>query len=441
MKLRTTHLCIAVAFVPTLAMAQAAQPAGRRADPKCATDNGGITLPQGFCASIFADSLAGPRHLTVAPNGDVFVSLQGSRRNDTPQPGGVMVLRDRDGDGVADERKQFGNFGSSEVALFDGYVYAENRSGVLRFKFPAGGMEPTAGPDTVIKGLPGTGSHPLKTFVIASNGSMYVNHGTASNACQQSDRAAGSPGMDPCPELEIRAGIWRFDARKLNQVQSDGEHFARGIRNAVAITLNPADGALYVMQHGRDQLSGNWPKYFTDSTSAEIPAEEMFRVERGNDFGWPYCYFDPIQKKKLLAPEYGGDSKEVGRCASMKSNVAFYPGHWAPNGLLFYTGSSFPAKYRSGVFIAFHGSWNRAPLPQAGFKVVYQPMRNGRGAGDYEIFADGFAKNLTAQRVGGPAAAGGQQRTPVGLAQGPDGALYITDDLGGRVWKVVYTGK
>jgi glucose/arabinose dehydrogenase len=123
----------------------------------------------------------------------------------------------------------------------------------------------------------------------------------------------------------------------------------------------------------------------------------------------------------------------VGRCASKKGNVAYFPAHWAPNALLFYTGPLFPAQYRQGAFIAFHGSWNRAPLPQAGYKVVFQPMRDGRASGAFEIFADGFAPNLGVQRTTRTAG----NRRPTGLAQGPDGALYIADDAGGRIWKVV----
>jgi glucose/arabinose dehydrogenase len=347
-----------------------------------------------------------------------------------------MALRDRNGDGVADERNHFaeGNR-ASEVALFDGYIYTENGGDILRYRLPNGALAPTGEAEVVVKGLP-RGGHGAKTFTIDKDGSLYVNVGSATNDCQRDDRKLESPGIDPCTELETRAGIWRFDARKLNQTQAEGEHFARGIRNSVAITINPHDGDLYVMQHGRDQLGGagaNWPKLYNNEEGAELPAEEMFHVQRGDDFGWPYCYFDPQQQKKVLAPEYGGDGRQVGRCASKKGDVAFFPAHWAPNALLFYTGQLFPAKYREGAFIAFHGSWNRAPLPQAGYNVVFQPMRNGRAAGAYEVFADGFAPNLTVQRS---TPRSGNHR-PTGLAQGPDGALYISDDAGGRIWKVV----
>lgn len=389
--------------------------------PHCDTGNAGITLPRGFCATLFADSVPGARHLVVAPNGDVFVSAQG-------RSGGIFALRDTDGDGHADTRVKFASgFNSSEVALFDGHLYAETTTGVLRFPIRAGSLEPAGAADTVISGLPAKG-HFNKTFTIAPDGSIYLNIGSRTNSCQKADRAEQSPGIEPCTELDTRAGIWKFDARKLHQTQRGAEHFARGIRNAVGITLRPNDGKLWTTQHGRDQLGGvggNWGKIFSQEYSAENPAEELLQVNRGDDFGWPYCFYSTEEHRLVLAPEYGGDGKKVGRCASKKEPVAVFPGHWAPNALLFYSGSMFPDRYRSGAFIAFHGSWNRAPLPQAGFKVVFQPLRGDRADGAYEIFADGFASS---------------RARPTGLAQGPDGALYIADDATGRVWKVVYSG-
>ena len=159
-------------------------------------------------------------------------------------------------------------------------------------------------------------------------------------------------------------------------------------------------------------------------------ADEMHRIVKGTDFGWPYTYYDGVRKQRLAAPEYGGDGKQVGECAQKLGPAAAYPGHWAPDDLMFYSGSQFPEKYRGGAFIAFHGSWNRAPEPQGGYNVVFQPFSGGKPSGDYEIFADGFAG---ADRQ--PASA---RHRPAGLAVGPDGALYIGDDSGGRVWKVVH---
>ena len=126
-------------------------------------------------------------------------------------------------------------------------------------------------------------------------------------------------------------------------------------------------------------------------------------------------------------------SKQVGRCAEKRGPAAVFPAHWAPNGLAFYHGAGFPDRYRGGAFIAFHGSWNRAPEPQEGYNVVFQPMRDGKPSGEFEVFADGFAG---ARKEPGLAA-----HRPSGLAVGSDGALYITDDQARTVWRVQYGGE
>ena len=130
-------------------------------------------------------------------------------------------------------------------------------------------------------------------------------------------------------------------------------------------------------------------------------------------------------------PEYGGDGgKAVGLCAKRASPVAAFPAHWAPNAIAVYKGAHFPSAYRNGIFIAFHGSWNRAPGPQQGFNVVFQPMHGGKPSGAYIVFADGFA--------GPEKAAGKANYRPSGLAMGPDGALYVGDDKQGRIWRITY---
>jgi glucose/arabinose dehydrogenase len=366
--------------------------------------------------------------MDVAPNGDVFAAIRTTRVDGRPVPGGVVVLRDTDNDGRADRRAKFGEFSASQVVLQGNQLWTETGSAILRYSWNPGQMTLT-GPDTIVSGLPGDRSHTAKTFVI-HRGQLYVNHGSATNACQEQDRVPGSKGIDPCPELATRAGIFRFDMNRRGQTMADAQRFATGIRNAVAMDVGPS-GALYVVQHGRDMLSNNWPAMFSDAKSAETPAEEFFRVSEGDDFGWPYCYFDPDLKKKVLAPEYGGDGTTVGRCEDKKGNIGYFPGHWAPNGLLFYTGNALPERYRNGAFIVFHGSWNRAPLPQQGFKVVFQPMRDGRASGDFEVIVDGFMSN------GQPTSLGGR---PMSLAQGPRGELYLSDDSRGRIWKITYQG-
>ena len=389
----------------------------------CDADNGGITLPQGFCALVVADSLGPARHFVVAPNGDLFVAI----RNTRDVKGGIIALRDTSGDGRMDVRDRFGENGGSGIALRGTDLFFGTDEAVLRYSISRGALRPTSAPDTVVGQLPTGRSHTAKTIALRGN-DLFVNIGSPSNACQVQDRRPQSPGQTPCPELDTRAGIWRFDATDKGQTQDDGERWATGIRNAVAITVHPSGGTLWAAQHGRDNLVQNWPAHFDTTESAELPAEELFQVGRGDDFGWPYCFYDGQAKKKVLAPEYGGDGQQVGRCANVKGPVAAMPGHWAPNGLVFYTATQFPARYRNGAFIAFHGSWNRAPRPQGGYNVVFVPFENGR-AGQYEVFATGFA--------GDSVQPAGARHRPAGVAVGPDGSLYISDDRGGRIWRVM----
>jgi glucose/arabinose dehydrogenase len=238
--------------------------------------------------------------------------------------------------------------------------------------------------------------------------------------------------MDPCPELEERAGIWRFDADATNQTMSDGSRFATELRNMTALTVNPDDGMLYGVQHGRDQLFDNWGELFDAEDDALLPAEELFRIESGKAYGWPYCYFDGAKNLKVLAPEYGGDGDEVGRCDSREDPIADYPAHWAPLGMVFYDGEMFQGQYRGALFIAWHGSRFDHTLQPAGggYNVTFTRWQAGGPVGPYQVFADGFAG-------GNPSPAGAAHR-PVGLAVGPDGSLYITDDKAGWIWRVFY---
>lgn len=398
----------------------------------CSGDNGGITLPHGFCATVFAELSGGPRHITVAENGDVFVQMleSGSGLESGTGKGGIVALRDANHDGRADTSVVFGSSGGTGIGLHGGYLYADAKSSIVRYRLAAGSLAPSGEAQTIVTGLP-TGGHGARNFTFDSSGAIYVNIGSRTNSCQVSDRQKGSPGHDPCTELQTRAGIWKFDANKQGQKPSSGTHFATGIRNAMGLAINPVDGKLYATQHGRDQLFQNWPQHFNAKQSAQNPAEELVQVNKGDDFGWPYCFYSFEAKRLVLAPEYGGDGKKIGRCAEKKEPVTVFPGHWAPQSAIFYTGTQFPERYRGAVFVAFHGSWNRAPEPQAGFKVVFVPMENGAPGSEYEAFADGFA--------GPDKASGGAKYRPMGLAQGPDGSLYMTDDRGGRIWKVTYT--
>jgi len=185
------------------------------------------------------------------------------------------------------------------------------------------------------------------------------------------------------------------------------------------------------MQHGRDELHNLFPNIYTVHQSAILPAECMYALKKDDNAGWPYLYYDWQTHKKMQGPEYGGDGKKEADSKYLNP-VAAYPGHYAPDGLLFYTGNQFPAKYKNGAFIAFHGSWNRAPEPQAGYCVVFQPFKNGKPDGDWEVFADGFSGSKSLAQPGDAI------HRPCGLAQGPDGSLYVSDDVKGAIYKITY---
>ncbi|QEC52803.1 glucose/arabinose dehydrogenase [Anseongella ginsenosidimutans] len=412
----------------------------------CAAGNGGITLPEGFCATLVIDSLGlrddhSARHIAVAPNGDIYVKTRS-------QEGGIAALRDTTGDFRADIIEYFGDMtGTGDgilwetgIAIHDGYLWASNTVAVYRWPMPEGNaLIPEGEPEIVVSGFPEQQSHASKSFAFDGRGHLYVSVGAPSNACQEQERTNGSPGIEPCPLLEEHGGIWRFDANQTGQTFSADARYATGLRNVVGLDWNVAGDALYVMQHGRDQLHTLWPDFYTVEESAELPSEAMYKVNEGDRFGWPYGYYDHLKDTLMLSPEYGGNGKitisESKYAGEFEEPVIGFPGHWAPNDLLFYTGEQFPERYRGGAFIAFIGSWNRAPLPQKGYKIAFVPFRDGQPSGDYETFADGFAG------VEPIPDRGAAEYRPTGLALGPDGALYISDYKKGRIWRVVYTGK
>jgi glucose/arabinose dehydrogenase len=420
MGLFVTGLLVAIPQVPKAATGQMA----------CNPDNGGITVPDGFCAAVVADGLGTARHIAVAPNGDVYVSLQS---NSSTTGGGVVALRSTKGDGKLDMKVSFGAGSTTGIMLENGYLYLAHPVSIERYKMTAGELKPAGDPEVLVSDLPSEREHQDKTIVFDGKGSFYINVGSPSNACQAKDRQLHSQGQDPCPILEKHGGVWKFDENKLGQKEDDGTKYVTGLRQEPAMAWG--HGSLYITMNSRDQLDTLWPGQFTAQENAERPAEPMFRAEMGDNFGWPFCFYDYGLKKFVTNPEYGGDGKSSDRCTKFDQPVASYPAHWAPVDMMFYSGKMFPAKYRGGAFIAFHGSWNRAPLPQAGYNVTFQSFSGDKPSGDFEIFAGGFAGK---QAVMNPNIAIAR---PDGVAEGPDGSLYIADSQKGKLWRVIYKGK
>jgi glucose/arabinose dehydrogenase/mono/diheme cytochrome c family protein len=430
-------LLVAVAAAPV-----GAGPSSRDAKAKgCPGDVIGLTLPAGFCATVFADGIGHARHLVVGSNGVVYVNTWSGDYYDFDKvhEGGFLVaLEDKTHAGKADTIERFGETektggaGGTGIGTYKGWIYAEINDRIVRYSLSAGAVVPSGGPQTIVSKLPLGGDHPMHPFIISPNGALYVDVATATNSCQPKNRQPKVPGDNPCTELETRGGIWRFDANKTDQVFSPSERYATGIRNGEGFAFDAA-GNLFVTQHGRDQLHSNWPDLYKPSEEATLPAEEVLLLKAGGDYGWPECYYDGAQKKLVLAPEYGGDGgKSVGVCANKVGPAAAFPAHWAPNDMVRYDQNQFPARYRDGVFIAFHGSWNRAPYAQGGYNVVFQPLGGVHASGDCEIFADGFAGAVKTPE--------GAEHRPSGLAVGPDGALYVSDDIRGRIYRITYNG-
>jgi glucose/arabinose dehydrogenase len=353
--------------------------------------------PEGFTVTEFATQFEEPRVIVRAPNGDLFVAESRANR--------IRVLRDADGDGKPELNQVFATglnrpFGIAfyPVGPNPKFVYVGNTDSVVRFPYQNGDTKASGEPQTVIRDIPsgnesvGGGGHWTRDLEFSPDGkTLYVSVGSRSN-------------VDDDQREARRANILAFDP--------DGKHervFAYGIRNPVGLATHPKTGELWTSVNERDLLGDNLvPDYIT-------------HVKEGGFYGWPWYYTGSNQ-----------DPRHAGKHPELKDKVivpdVLLQSHMASLDLTFYDGDKFPAEYHHDAFASEHGSWNRSR--RAGYKVIRVPMRDGKATGEFEDFLIGFVTKE-----------GNVWGRPVGVAVAKDGALMVTDDASGTVWRVAYTGK
>jgi len=378
-----------------------------------------LKLAPGFSATIIADSIGHARHLAISQSGDIYVKLAALEEGK-----GIIHLSDPDGDGVYDRKEGFGNYPGTGILINNDYLYASSNTDVYRYKLDKKQqVVDTLNPEVIVKDLVAREVDGGKPLAIDDQRNLYVAVASYSDAC-----ANETPDGKSCPLLDSVAGIWKFNADKTDQSYPEGTRFATGLKGVLGLSWNEAAHSLFAAQHGRGSFHVNYPQYFDAQYSLDFPAETLYELKEGADAGWPYIYYDQVHHKKLQAPEFGGDGKKEGNPKYLDPIVAF-PAHLGPNDLLFYTGDMFPEKYKNGAFIAFH---NQSVSLHQGFFVAFVPFKDGKPSGDWEIFANDFA-GIDLAKPTGPS-----QHKPCGLAQGPDGALYVSDDYQGTIYRIAF---
>jgi len=348
--------------------------------PSAAAELGDIALPPGFQIAVFAGEVPNARQMAAGPAGIVFVGSRGE--------GKVYAVVDRDGDHRADDVHVLarGLNMPSGVAFRDGALYVAAVDRVLRFRDVARDLARPPKPEIVTDGFPSDTHHGWKFIAFGPDGRLYVPVGAPCNVC--------------APPGPLHATITRLDL-----AGGRPEIVARGVRNSVGFDFHPQTGELWFTENGRDWLGD------------EQPPDELNRLTRpGEHFGFPYCHGEALRD-----PEHN-----AGRpCGEFTAPARALGPHVAALGMRFYTGRMFPEQYRGGVFIAEHGSWNRStPI---GYRVTFVKVENGR-ATSYETFAAGWLKgNVASGR-------------PADVLVMPDGALLISDDKAGRIYRVTYRG-
>ena len=397
--------------------------------PASAAEPDNLKLPPGFHATVVAEGLGeAARHMAFLDGSRLYVSTE-RQSKDAPDVG--IIALHLNAKHVADKTEHFSDIDNgTAIAVYKGALYTSSASTLYRFKLKAGELAPKAQPETVISNVPGRAA-----IAFDDKNNLFVAIGGGGNVCAPpgTPRTAKSVGPRPCPDLETRAGVWRFDATKSGQTWKQGEHYATGIRDTNALAF--AHGTLVTVMYGRDAAEKAYPEILSAEDGAHV-ADEMFKVEKGTDMGWPYTHYDSARKIRLEAPEYGGDNKTPMTDSKYAVPIAAFPAHVAPMDATFYEARQFPAHYRGGVFIAFHGAGGGDPGGHDdGYNVMFVPMDKSGKAGVPEVFADGFAGPARDDKNGKRA-----HYRPVGVTVGPDGALYVSDSQKGRIWRIAYGG-
>jgi len=366
-------------------------------------------VPAGFKVELFAEGLSGPRIMRVAPNGDIFVA--------ETHAGRIRILRAADGatTPTADTIFTSGLDRPFGIAFFPSgdhpqWVYVANTDSVVRFPYRAGDLQASGPAETIVADLPHGGGHSTRDIVFtADDMRMLVSVGSASNDAE----GMGSPsgGISAWREQHPLGASWgaETDRAAVLAFDPDGKHravFAAGIRNCVGLALQPETGTPWCSTNERDGLGDNLvPDYVT-------------RVREGAFYGWPWFYIGDTE-----------DPRHPGERPDLKGKITvpdvLLQAHSASLEMTFYEGSAFPAAYRGDAFAAEHGSWNRAK--RTGYKVVRIRLKDGVPTGEYQDFVTGFVLDDTA--VWG---------RPVGVAVAHDGALLVSEDGNGTIWRVTH---
>lgn len=347
-----------------------------------------LQLPPGFEANVFARDLSSPRFIAFGPDGHLYVAERGAGR--------IIRLEDRDGDGAADSQTTM----ADEIPQPHSLVYHEGAwyvgvpNGVIRLADVDGdGVAEIR--ETIVDDIPPAGQHTTRTVMFLPDGRMVLSVGSSCNTCEETDPR--------------RAAVLVYDSADGVGARYGGQQiFASGLRNAVGLAVHPETGALWATNNGSDGLG------------ERRPPDDVYIVQEGQDYGWPRCH-----SGEIVDPDFGGG----GACDGVPQPLVQLEAHSAPLGLVFYTGSSFPDEYRGDLFIALHGSWNRRN--PSGYNVARVPLSDGESAGPVEDFAVGWLNENKDAALG----------RPVGLAVSPAGDLYVSDDKGGYIYRISYSGE